>query len=108
MGKQRVGKSRKRTQLRLDARPGSETVAGVLNDRQTTHGDYRENARISQHLKDFIRSADGWHQLTNDMRESLDMTCLKVSRILSGRPTTKDHWVDIAGYATLVSDELEQ
>jgi hypothetical protein len=31
----------------------------------------------------------------------------KISRIVNGNPDKVDHWVDIAGYATLVADRLE-
>lgn len=45
--------------------------------------------------------------LDDDMKEALDMICLKMSRILSGKANTKDHWTDIAGYATLIADRLD-
>ncbi|WP_257617167.1 hypothetical protein [Campylobacter pinnipediorum] len=35
------------------------------------------------------------------------MIAHKIARILAGNPNYKDHWDDIAGYATLVSKELE-
>lgn len=31
----------------------------------------------------------------------------KIARILNGDPNYADSWVDIAGYAKLVADELE-
>jgi hypothetical protein len=40
-------------------------------------------------------------------REALDMILHKISRICTGDPTFKDHWVDIVGYATLVIKDIE-
>ena len=35
------------------------------------------------------------------------MIVTKIARIVNGSPDKVDHWVDIAGYATLVADRLE-
>lgn len=78
--------------------------ATVTSDRNSTHGSFDENARISQELKNVIRSCDG--ELTDAQREALDMICLKLSRILSGHANFKDHWTDISGYAQLVEKHL--
>ncbi|CAB4172042.1 hypothetical protein UFOVP1552_8 [uncultured Caudovirales phage] len=40
------------------------------------------------------------------MRESVHMIQQKIARILSGDPFEPDHWMDIEGYARLVSIEL--
>ena len=45
--------------------------------------------------------------LAPDQMLALDMIAVKISRILSGNPSHKDSWVDIAGYAKLISDRLE-
>ena len=37
---------------------------------------------------------------------ALDMICVKLGRIVNGNPDYADNWVDIAGYAKLVSDRL--
>ena len=34
------------------------------------------------------------------------MIACKIARILSGDPNWRDHWDDIAGYATLVAERL--
>jgi hypothetical protein len=38
--------------------------------------------------------------------EALSMIVMKISRILTGDPNHADHWADIAGYATLIANEL--
>ena len=78
----------------------------VLNERQGTHGDYGVTAEIAQLLKSIVREANNkaGGKLTLVQMESLDMICTKVARILSGDPNEKDHWVDLAGYASLVAE----
>lgn len=75
----------------------------MLQERQKTHGDFRSNAAISQALKQIINR--NTTKVSEDLcpvhREALDMICLKLSRILSGHASFKDHWDDVAGYAQL-------
>jgi hypothetical protein len=40
--------------------------------------------------------------------EALDQMAQKMCRILQGDPDFADHWVDIAGYASLVCAELKK
>jgi len=46
-------------------------------------------------------------ELAADQREALEMIAHKIARIINGDPNYADSWVDIAGYAKLVSDRLE-
>jgi hypothetical protein len=80
----------------------------LLNERGKTHGDYSRHAEITQSLKDYMRSCPNWNSLTPSQKETLDMNAHKVGRILAGNPNFADHWDDIAGYARLVSKEIEQ
>ena len=77
----------------------------TLNDREKTHGDYEYTASIAQQFKHIV------DQYGDNLRpcqaESLDMICTKIARILSGDPNHKDSWIDIAGYANLVSERLK-
>lgn len=73
----------------------------LLAQRQTTHGDFSDNARNGQALRDFFRSSPRWEQMHPVHREALDMMACKLSRILSGQASFDDHWKDISGYATL-------
>jgi hypothetical protein len=74
----------------------------LLADRQTTHGDFESNARISQALKAVIHYYTQ-KDVVEVHRESLDMIALKISRILSGQSDFAEHWDDIAGYAKLAA-----
>ena len=62
--------------------------------------------QITQSLKDTMRDVDGWNNLTASQKEALDMIQHKIGRILNGDPTYDDSWKDIAGYATLIVNEL--
>ena len=82
-------------------------VDAILAERQKTHGDFKDHANITQRLKAAMRGADGWAKLSDMQKESLEMVQHKVGRALSGDPDAKDHWDDIAGYATLVAKRLK-
>lgn len=83
-----------------------DAINKTLDDRKSTHGEFHNNALVSQLLKDVIRSGANWEQLNNIQRESLEMIVHKIARILNGNPNHKDHWHDIAGYAQLVEDRI--
>ena len=82
----------------------------ILSERGKTHGDFKEHAKISQYLKLTLReqSADWQIDFSHTQQEALEMICHKIARIVAGNPNFVDHWRDIAGYATLVADELEE
>lgn len=91
-------------------------IQETLASRAGTHGDFRENGRIMQRLKDTARTGFNWpyemmragsNPLTPEQCEAIDMIFHKVGRILSGNPNEPDHWFDIAGYATLIVNILE-
>lgn len=75
----------------------------LLQEREKTHGSFATNAQKSQELKRIFREVP----MNTTHREALDMIALKLSRILSGRASFKDHWDDIAGYAKLGSEACE-
>lgn len=83
------------------------TIDEILAERNKTHGSFEENAVVSQMLKDIIRDLPAYAKLTDVQREALDMICVKISRIVSGKADVVDHWRDIEGYAKLVADRLE-
>jgi hypothetical protein len=80
----------------------------TLAERAGTHGAFEENSRIAQALKETMRACAGWERLTPAMRESLEMDCHKVGRILAGDPDFRDHWQDLAGYAQLIARECSK
>jgi hypothetical protein len=79
----------------------------LINKREKTHGSFSENAKVSQGIKECYHNSVGWPDLPNDAKESLDLIATKISRILSGNHSEKDHWDDIAGYAELIASRLK-
>ena len=85
------------------------TIESILKERGTTHGDFANHAWTTQSMKGAFRAGlerAGNNHLTPSMLESVDMILHKLGRVAAGNPKHKDHWDDIAGYATLVSKEL--
>ena len=78
-----------------------EEIKDLLNERQTTHGDFTDNARVGQALKLILRNDPNWGKLHDVHKESLEYICGKISRILAGDPSFDEAWSDIAGYAKL-------
>ena len=79
----------------------NQEMSSLLNTREKTHGNYRENANISQAIKDVLRSGKNWERLHDGQKEALEMISVKLARLLSGDKDFRDHWDDIEGYAKL-------
>lgn len=79
-------------------------TSDILAERRKTHGEFADNAKVSQAIKAAIRSANP--TLTAIQWEALDHIAGKIGRICAGNPNEPDHWRDIAGFATLVADRL--
>jgi hypothetical protein len=73
----------------------------LLQERGTTHGDFTDNARVSQELKAVLRTSPNWEKMPDIHRESLEYICGKIGRITSGQFDFDDSWDDISGYALL-------
>lgn len=85
---------------------GRDETEALITERGTRYGKFKDGAEIMQSLKDTMRDVDGWNNLTASQKEALDMIQHKIGRILNGDPTYDDSWKDIAGYATLIVNEL--
>ena len=77
------------------------TTVALLDERNSTHGSFIVNSRVSQALKEVFRAEPGWDQLDVIHREAIDHICGKFGRIMAGQPMFDDHWDDIGGYAGL-------
>jgi hypothetical protein len=84
-------------------------VDQILDERGSKYGTFEGHAAISQSLKLVVRTnlMARNKTLSLDQMEALDMIMHKVARIINGDPNYSDSWVDIAGYAKLISDKLE-
>ena len=76
--------------------------------KEQENGPFVDQAVASQVIKDLCRECGIWGDLTDVQKEALDMIAHKIARILAGNQDNKDHWDDIAGYASLVLRELYQ
>ena len=85
------------------------SVNRVLNARGQDYGKFRDSAGLMQGIKRLLADHAIRHNkvFADDQWEALEMIVHKISRIVNGNPDKVDHWVDIAGYATLVADRLE-
>jgi hypothetical protein len=98
---------RKRREEDRKKRPATADVDKILEARKASHGPYGNVAAMAQALKTIMHSVEGWNKLSPTQQESLDLVATKIGRILSGTNSHVDHWADLAGYATLVKNELE-
>jgi len=81
----------------------SKDTDDLLAERQDTHGNYTDNARITWDIMRALQSGRHWDAMHDSMKETLHMTAHKMHRIVNGDPYFKDHWVDFEGYARLVN-----
>lgn len=89
--------------------PQPSTTQRILQQRGERYGKFADHADCSQQLKAVLRNhmgADKWNRLTASQQEALEMLCHKLGRIANGDPNYEDTWRDLAGYSTLVADEL--
>lgn len=84
-------------------------IDSTLTERGKRYGTFAGHAEVSQQLKEVLslNLLSRGKSLADDQRESLEMICHKLARIVNGDPDYADSWVDIAGYAKLVADRLE-
>lgn len=96
--------------------PALTGIDATLAERGSKYGPFDTHAAITQAIKAAMYGAvlsDGrhietnWEQLSFSQAEALQMIAHKIGRILNGDPNYADSWVDIAGYAQLVVNELE-
>jgi hypothetical protein len=90
--------------LTMETKP--DTVANTLDERGTRYGKFSGHALIAQTLKDEMHCTLGWERLSRSQAEALDMIAHKIARILNGDPNYADSWHDIAGYASLIDNQL--
>lgn len=92
--------------IKKDVAPTIDATLAERGNRYNLHGTYADHAHLTQSMKDCVREHKGWQYVPDDMREAIDMILHKIARVVNGNPHYKDNWVDIEGYAKLVSREL--
>ena len=84
-----------------------KTIDATLKSRDSTHGDFVDQAETAQRMLDCVTRVEGWMRLPPWMRFSVMMILMKISRIVHGDCRKDEHWHDIQGYARLVERELD-
>ena len=89
-------------------------IADTLQERGKRYGKFTGHAAVSQGIQEIlVRSlkhnpnVEEYEMLDSDIKEALFMIAHKLGRIVNGDPGYADSWLDIAGYAKLVADRLE-
>ena len=95
--------------VRQSHRTASETadptIKETLSQRQEQYGSFEDVAMLTEQMVDVMRK--GYYgKLAYNQKMALYMICSKMARIVNGNPNHKDSWHDIAGYATLIDNEL--
>lgn len=78
----------------------------ILNERDSTHGDWTQTSLLAQDLKQSLRLYEVYMAVPPRRREALDLICTKIARIVCGRSDISEHWDDIAGYAQLAASDI--
>lgn len=81
------------------------SVEELLKERAKTHGSFENHAKVTQGLKDLFWE-NVQHGIEPVQAEGIEMILHKIGRICAGNPNEVDHWKDIAGYAALVANWL--
>lgn len=89
-----------------------QSTAEVLEERGTRYGVFMSQAQIAQSIHLVLDQAMKLTGKTKfsfapDQLEAINMIVNKIGRIYNGDPNYSDSWRDIAGYATLVADRLD-
>jgi len=80
----------------------------VLNQRESTHGDYKDTAEMAEDLKSVIAEHFPDKLGLSMQKHSLDLIATKIARLCCGDINCLDSWEDIAGYANLISERLKE
>ncbi len=83
-------------------------IEKTLEERGKKYGEFKDHAKISQHIKHAMKNTFGWANLSEDKQECLEMIAHKIARILNGDPEYLDNWHDIIGYTRLVEKNIEK
>lgn len=83
------------------------TIEKTLKQRGSIYGAFADNAETSQILKQTMRQAKNWDELSYAQQEALEMVQHKISRMLNGNHNYQDNVVDILGYTELMFKDMK-
>lgn len=82
-------------------------LTDTLAERGARYGRFEDQAVYAQGLNEVADKSPNLAKMRPSQREALRLIFNKVGRILNGDADYSDSWHDIAGYATLVDNELK-
>lgn len=83
------------------------SIQNTLQQRGARYGEFKDVAQLSNDLMRLLQATPNYNQSLSDSQHfALVMMTNKMARIVNGDPNYIDNWHDIAGYATLVEQEL--
>lgn len=82
------------------------SVEKTLKERGARYGSFEDQAYFAEELNKVLSSSPNWKKMKPDSKEALRIIVNKIGRILNGDPEYDDNWRDIAGYATLVLNRI--
>lgn len=82
------------------------SINQTLEQRGSRYGKFKDVASTTYALQEILRDAKNHEHMSDDQVIALDMICNKMARIVNGDPNYIENWHDIAGYATLLEQEL--
>jgi hypothetical protein len=82
------------------------SINKTLEQRGERYGKFKDVAGTTQQLMSIVERGANYGHLNAEQKTSLFMICNKMARIVNGDPNYIENWHDIAGYATLVEQEL--
>ena len=83
------------------------TIEKTLKQRGSIYGAFADNAETSQILKQTMRQAKNWDELSYAQQEALEMVQHKISRMLNGNHNYQDNVIDILGYTELMFKDMK-
>ena len=106
-----IAEAKEWVEEKIEPKPEPEVsgVDKVIDKRGEQYGSFMQSADTTVRIKGIMHNAVARNEvhLYPDQLQALDMIATKISRIVNGNPNHTDSWIDIAGYATLVSDRLQ-
>jgi len=84
------------------------SITDTLDNREKTYGSYHENCKLTQDMKDIVRSHRDWKSMSPEAKQSVEMILYKIARIITGDHGHKDSWHDIGGFALLIEQDLPE
>lgn len=84
----------------------NSVVEEIIATRDVLYGGFGNVAELDQDLKECIYGWNNWQHMEPYKKLAIEMILHKISRIVVGDSNYLDSWIDIQGYARLVSDRL--